>query len=116
MTSSPGAARLRSLTTAAERGDAAALAALAEALFCAALQPSDQPTAEQVRAAIGEVVHRCDGDQRTCACDLAERYGADPERARDRMSWCRNVVTVTYCVTGDPGDSAYLRALFWRRA
>ena len=58
----------------------------AEALFSSALQPSDMPTAIQVRAAIDASVlarHGVDG----CAAVLAAEYGEHPEAAAERMRW-----------------------------
>jgi hypothetical protein len=122
-------ARLRYLTAAAARGDAAALAELAEALFCSAVEPGDKPSARDVRAAVREVMlsqaRAADG----FAGDVADQYGDDQQSAHARMRWCRNVVAVTYsAAVTDPGDdtvprdgddadqqSAYIRELFWRR-
>jgi hypothetical protein len=138
-----GLARLRRLTSAARRGDTAAQVALAEALFCTSLQPSSQPSTEDVRRAVRQVLLRHGGDTGTCLGTVARRYGDDQERAGERMRWCRNVVAVAYAgsdpAEADDGDndddddddndgsdgvdrvsaerrSAYLRELFWRRA
>ncbi|MEU8820364.1 hypothetical protein [Actinoplanes sp. NPDC048796] len=59
--------------------------ARAEALFASRLQPSDQPSAEQARAAI-TVTLRALGI-RGCAARLAEESGEHPEAAARRMSW-----------------------------
>jgi hypothetical protein len=45
-----------------------------EALFASALQPSDQPTAEQVRAAITRTVRQLG----TCAAMMAQEFGDAP--------------------------------------
>lgn len=64
--------------------------ARSEALFVSALQPSDEPTAEHVRAAITSVVRRF--GTRGCAARMAQEYGNAPEAAAERMRWARTVV------------------------
>jgi len=58
----------------------------AEALFTSSLQPSDQSTPEQLRAAIAASIrsHRGIGG---CAAVLATEYGEHPDAAANRMRW-----------------------------
>ncbi|SHN47454.1 hypothetical protein [Cryptosporangium aurantiacum] len=58
----------------------------AEALFVSALQPSDLPTPEQVRAAIAGALLTCGGAD-GCAVRLAAEFGEHPETAVARMQW-----------------------------
>ncbi|WP_035856146.1 MULTISPECIES: hypothetical protein [Cryptosporangium] len=58
----------------------------AEALFASALQPSDRPTPEQVRAAIAGALLTCGGAD-GCAARLAAEFGEHPEIAVLRMQW-----------------------------
>jgi hypothetical protein len=58
----------------------------AQALFVSPLQPSEQPDAEAVSAAIASSLSS-HGGERGCAADLAEEYGDHPEMAADRMRW-----------------------------
>ncbi|SNY66197.1 hypothetical protein [Paractinoplanes atraurantiacus] len=64
--------------------------ARAEALFASRLQPSDQPTAVQVRAAITVTLHAL--GIRGCAARLAEETGEHPEASARRMSWAIAVI------------------------
>ncbi|XVV16552.1 hypothetical protein ACQP2X_19940 [Actinoplanes sp. CA-131856] len=64
--------------------------ARAEALFASALQPSDQPSAAQVRAAITATLHAL--GIRGCAAHLAGESGEHPEAAAHRMSWAIAVI------------------------
>jgi hypothetical protein len=66
---------------------------LAEALFASSLQPSDEPTAEQVREAIMASVAHFGGFQ-GCAVACAEEFGDHPEVAVDRMRWALRLATV----------------------
>lgn len=61
-----------------------------EALFVSALQPSDQPTVEQVRAEITDMVRRFGA--RGCAARMAQVCGDAPDLAIPRMRWARRVV------------------------
>jgi len=63
----------------------------AEALFASALQPSDQPNAEQVSAAINASL-RQHGGLRGCSALRATEYGDHPETASERMRWARLLV------------------------
>jgi uncharacterized membrane protein len=58
----------------------------AEALFASALQPSDIPTPEQVRAAIASALLSC-GGAGGCLERLAAEFGEHPEIAVARMRW-----------------------------
>lgn len=62
----------------------------AEALFVSALQPSDQPTTEQVQAAISTALRHCGGPD-GCALALAAEFGEHPETAVARMRWAIQV-------------------------
>lgn len=59
----------------------------AEALFASDLQPSQQPTPAQVRAAIDAMVTRY--GTVGCAACVAVEYGDHPETAMRRMAWAR---------------------------
>jgi hypothetical protein len=61
-----------------------------EALFASTLQPSDQPTAAQVRAEIERTVRRL-GVSGCVAC-LAKDFGDTPSCAAMRMLWARRLV------------------------
>jgi hypothetical protein len=61
-----------------------------EALFASALQPSDEPTAAQVRAEIMRTVRRLGA--RGCAARMAQEFGDAPRPAVARMRWARGVV------------------------
>jgi hypothetical protein len=65
-----------------------------EALFVSALQPSDRPTAEQVRAEITDMVRRLGA--RGCAARMAQECGDAPDLAISRMIWARRVVADTF--------------------
>lgn len=92
------------LVNAAQSGDAAALALLAEALYRSDLQPDARPAAAEVRAAVASHL--------TGSGDPSPPVtGADDTR----MRWCRNLVALTYC-DRPSDDAAHLRDLFWRRA
>lgn len=62
----------------------------AEALFASALQPSDQPTAAQVRSAVTLTVRRL--GTRGCAASVAQEFGDAPHTAVRRMRWAQQVV------------------------
>ncbi|MFF5084479.1 hypothetical protein ACFY36_46190 [Actinoplanes sp. NPDC000266] len=64
--------------------------ARAEALFASRLQPSDQPSPAQVRAAITVTLHAL--GIRGCAAHLAGEAGEHPEAAARRMSWAIAVI------------------------
>lgn len=62
------------------------LATGAEALFTSPLQPSEQPTAAEVRAAIRSSL-RAHRGARGCAAAVAVEFGEHPETAVARMRW-----------------------------
>jgi hypothetical protein len=68
------------------KGMAMTLTSRAEALFTSALQPSDSPTAEQVRIAIMSSIRTHSG-HKGCVAALAAEYGEHPETASARMRW-----------------------------
>jgi hypothetical protein len=67
-------------------------ATMVEALFASALQPSDAPTPDAIRAAIlGSL--RAHHGVRGCAAICADEYGAHPETAVLRMRWALALVS-----------------------
>lgn len=60
----------------------------AEALFVSPLQPSWQPTAEQVSAAVEAMVLLYGSEG--CAELVAQEFGDHPQAAAGRMRWCLN--------------------------
>jgi hypothetical protein len=58
-----------------------------EALFASALQPSDEPTAAMVSAAITGAVRQFGISG--CAAHMAEEFGDHPGAATSRMRWVR---------------------------
>ncbi|MBO3750121.1 hypothetical protein J5X84_28905 [Streptosporangiaceae bacterium NEAU-GS5] len=67
---------------------------LAEVLFCSILQPSDQPTPQQVRAAVLAAWHAHHDEPLECTAQLAADYGDNPELACARMRWCIQMVAL----------------------
>jgi hypothetical protein len=67
---------------------------VAEALFASALQPSDAPTPEAVRAMVTRTILQMGSDG--CAASVAQEFGDHPETAVRRMGWVRTVMTVSY--------------------
>jgi hypothetical protein len=67
-----------------------------EALFVSALQPSDQPTATQVRGAVVQAVQTL--GTRGCAGRVAQEFGDTPHAAVSRMRWARQVVAEVFAV------------------
>jgi hypothetical protein len=64
--------------------------ARADALFVSVLQRSDEPSAGQVKQAVG-AARDAFGDL-GCAARVAQAYGEDPETAVARMRWARTTV------------------------
>ena len=64
----------------------------AELLFCSALQPSDQPTPQQVRAAVLATWQAHEDKPQECTAELADDYGDHPELACERMRRCLQMV------------------------
>ncbi len=58
----------------------------AQALFASWLQPSQQPSADEVAAAVEAALHR-HGGLAGCAAQVATEYGEHPEAAAARMRW-----------------------------
>jgi hypothetical protein len=75
----------------------------AEALFVSALQPSDEPTPEQVRTAITQTIGQL--GSRGCAARMAQDFGDSPYTAVTRMRWARQVVTDIF--TAQPAPAAH---------
>lgn len=71
-----------------------------EALFVSALQPSERPTAAQVRSAITQTVRRL--GTRGCAARVAQEFGDTPQTAVSRMRWARQVVAEVFAVHPQP--------------
>jgi hypothetical protein len=65
-----------------------------QALFVSALQPSDDPGAEQVRQAITGAIRQF--RSRGCAGRMAQEFGDHPETAVARMRWARQIVAETF--------------------
>lgn len=63
----------------------------AEAVFVSDLQPSDQPTPDQVAAAVYASLAAC-GGATGCAAGVAAEYGEHPETAVPRMRWALSLV------------------------
>jgi hypothetical protein len=78
----------------------------AEALFVSALQPSDEPTTEQVRTAITRTIGQL--GSRGCAARMAQEFGDAPYAAVTRMRWARQVVTGIF--TAQPASTAHRAA------
>jgi hypothetical protein len=62
------------------------LARRAEALFVSSLQPSEQPSAAEIRHAIA-VSLRAYGGAHGCAARCAAEFGEHPDEAATRMRW-----------------------------
>ena len=67
-------------------------ATMAEAVFASSLQPSDTPTAAEVRVAIRTSLRRHHGS-RGCAAFCAAEYGDHPDTAVARMRWAIDLAT-----------------------
>jgi len=68
------------------------LASSAEALFLSSLQPSDDPTSDEVSVAIraSVVAH---GGLGGCVSAFAREYGDHPDTATRRMRWSLDLVS-----------------------
>jgi len=68
------------------------LASSAEALFLSSLQPSDDPTSDEVSVAIraSVVAH---GGLGGCVSAFAREYGDHPDTAIKRMRWSLDLVS-----------------------
>ncbi|GIM90771.1 hypothetical protein [Paractinoplanes toevensis] len=69
-------------------------AVLSDALFLSHVQRSQQPTAELIRAAVTDTVHRIGEDR--CAELVAQEFGEHPDCAPDRMRWARTAVLLAF--------------------
>jgi hypothetical protein len=67
----------------------------AEALFTSSLQPSQHPTASEIRTAIQLTLRTYHG-ARGCAAACAAEYGEHPETAVARMRWALAEVGVAW--------------------
>jgi hypothetical protein len=63
---------------------------LAEALFVSQIQPSDSPTADEVRSAIRSSMLAF-GGATGCAARCAAEFGDHPEVAVTRMRWALSI-------------------------
>lgn len=66
----------------------------AEALFVSSLQRSDNPTPDDVRAAVSASLHR--HGPRGCAAEVAQEFGEHPAESVWRMSWVLAEVELAY--------------------
>lgn len=66
----------------------------AEALFASALQSSEQPADEQVRAAVRTMLRRL--GIRGCAAAVATEFGEHPDMAVARMTWALATVRAAF--------------------
>jgi hypothetical protein len=73
------------------------LAIWAEALFLSCLQPSDDPTLDEVAAAIGCSL-KTHGGVAGCADAFAAQYGEHPELACRRMRWALSAARIEWPV------------------
>lgn len=76
----------------------------AEALFASDLQPSQQPTTAEARAAIDAMVARY--GTVGCAACVAVEYGDHPETAMRRMAWARALARLAVGGLAVPGRAA----------
>ncbi|WP_281893329.1 hypothetical protein [Phytohabitans aurantiacus] len=65
-----------------------------EALFVSAIQDSDEPSAEQVRAAVLRAIR--DYGVRNCVARVAQEFGDHPDAAVARMRWARDEIQRAY--------------------
>jgi hypothetical protein len=72
------------------------IARLAEILFASPLQPSDNPTSDEVRAAVDHAIRVC-GDAQCLAC-VAQEAGDHPESYAARMQWALGEVGRAYSI------------------
>jgi len=68
--------------------------ARAEALFVSTVQPSDLPTADEIRHAVAATL--CRWRSSGCAAQVAAEFGDHPETAVARMSWALATVRTAY--------------------
>jgi len=78
--------------------------ARAEALFVSTVQPSDLPTADEVRSAVATMLGRWRSTG--CAIRVAGEFGEHPETAVTRMSWALTTVRTVYAGRSSMGRTA----------
>lgn len=85
-------------------------AARASALFVSPLQPSDDPSAGQIRRSVAAAVHQF--GSRGCAGRVAQEFGEHPDLAAERMRWARQAVDMVFGAPGrrEPGQQPAVRA------
>ncbi|SEG83174.1 hypothetical protein SAMN05444920_105150 [Nonomuraea solani] len=71
---------------------------LAQVLFATALQPSDELSSYQIRAAVDERLCACGGDASWCAAYVAQEAGDHPETYVRRMRWALDAVAGAYAL------------------
>ncbi len=69
-----------------------------DALFVSTLQPSDEPSAAQVRAAVAAAIGEF--GRRGCAELVAHEFGDHPEIAVTRMRWARRLAGEAFARPG----------------
>jgi hypothetical protein len=69
---------------------------VAELLFCTHLQPSESPSAADVRSAVGCRLRQQSDPLSNSVEQVAARYGDEPELALRRMRWSRSLVAAAY--------------------
>lgn len=79
---------------------------LARLLYGSALQESDRPSAEQIRAAVGARLDACGGDRSACLAEIAQEAGDHPDAYLARMRWAIAAVSRAYGRTPAPRDAA----------
>jgi hypothetical protein len=66
----------------------------AEALYASPLQPSEQPTIDEVREAVHDMILHLGAD--VCALLLAQEAGDHPDMSATRMLWARDTARAAY--------------------
>jgi hypothetical protein len=72
-----------------------------DALFVSALQPSQEPGAQQVRQAVAAAARQF--GEEGCAGRVAQEFGEHPEAAAARMRWALQAIARAFAPTGSPG-------------
>jgi hypothetical protein len=86
--------------------DQLGLTALAHVLFASAVQPSQHPSREAVRAAVVQQLRTCQGDPAACVGLVAQEAGDHPELYATRMRWALRSVARAYPGDARPADAA----------
>lgn len=89
---------MRTVSHRQQRTTYQSLGDLAELVFCSTLQPSQCPTAQEVRDAVRQTLRREADPLAFCAAHVAGCYGDDPDGACARMRWARAVVMASFRV------------------